>query len=1056
MSIEIKSDILAKELNQGIVPLGVPKAYHYDAALVEAARAAVNQGIDDVAEAGNTEKAAVEAQGTASVNAVSAQEQASKADVNALGDKILAQMKHGYGYPFTAATAAAMTDTAKIYVYTGSETGYTNGNWYYWNGTAWTSGGVYNATAVETDKTLTISGAAADAKAVNDKFKANSNSKGFRGNEVLATVASHSYSDKSYGFSDYRAYAYPMKASGKLSGIFYRCRIKSDDSIIDGTSRNVIFTFAIYDSTAAIKNGTPIYSTTVTKEVTFAGNIGVAYDRKVVLNDGINLPSNYWFAVTVESGYKLYVGTGITSPGDVSKYFDYSRVGYYMAHDGNWTYLDGNSFFVANAGIYTESDEPIPTDYGVIAYEKLAPSGVQAKNLVLIDTSNNTVKVNNPFYVFRSNGGLKKGDYARDGWFWVNAQTVAYNIGEYENLPNCAPRSLYASLYFGDLYVAFYPESADDLKLCSFTDSNIYDARTGSISINGHSMYDVGTISRSVLSANMALSKNCREDRVCYGHMSGFWDKTHKGYGFRFKKMNPYIKSIYLNNIICASKAYSQETTEDVTLYFHFYNDSMQEIIPPISHTVSITYPANYDFATWEAEVPIPGGFERFDRYDYITVCVNSADNRFNIAANYFADDSSFGFNHSVIKCINNHGFFTDSAKLTPNWIGINTDSYYLIDLRLISFNPNVSEVPERIYSLQDAFTHWQNGEKFPIGIFGDSTLDGYRTSDYVANTVGSDHTTGFLMTDIAQTKLREETGNNVLRVYNAGFSGKTVDWAINHFWTEILNNAHYSDVKMLGIMMGINDRPRNLSGYEVFKENIIEFVKLCYYNGIQPFLITPQTGAENSSTLSRWQWITKSYAERAYHEIAKEYNLELIDMSKYTAHLLQYSNQPFQKICYDFCHFNDYGHAYEGGVIFKHFIPRTIDVDGDMTIQLNTSGIKSDLLWGDNDYGVKQSQVDMLSQPVNGFKLQAKCTKSNTADAVIMDVWIFISANSPMNLISYAGEINQLHVLVDGNNTVITTNEQDLGNLDVGLHHIVVKSGMTSAVNFYGLKLSR
>jgi hypothetical protein len=148
MSIEIKSDILAKELNQGIVPLGVPKAYQYDAALVEAARAAVNQGIDDVAEAGDT----------------------AKADVNALGDKILTQMKHGYGYPFTAATTTAMTDTAKIYVYTGSESGYTNGNWYYYNGTAWVSGGVYNATALETDKTLTINGAAADAKILGDRL----------------------------------------------------------------------------------------------------------------------------------------------------------------------------------------------------------------------------------------------------------------------------------------------------------------------------------------------------------------------------------------------------------------------------------------------------------------------------------------------------------------------------------------------------------------------------------------------------------------------------------------------------------------------------------------------------------------------------------------------------------------------------------------------------------------------------------------------------------------------------------------------------------------------
>lgn len=98
------------------------------------------------------------------------------------------------GSPLTAITASAMIDTNKIYVYVGSETGYTNGNWYYWNGSAWTSGGVYNAVAInmdstptqgsnnpvssggvynalhDTDTTLTQSGQAADAKAVGDKI----------------------------------------------------------------------------------------------------------------------------------------------------------------------------------------------------------------------------------------------------------------------------------------------------------------------------------------------------------------------------------------------------------------------------------------------------------------------------------------------------------------------------------------------------------------------------------------------------------------------------------------------------------------------------------------------------------------------------------------------------------------------------------------------------------------------------------------------------------------------------------------------------------------------
>lgn len=78
--------------------------------------------------------------------------------------------KSAVGAPLSASRAAAMTDTSKIYVYTGSESGYTAGNWYYYDGSAWTSGGVYNSTAFETDTTLSIAGAAADAKEVGDEF----------------------------------------------------------------------------------------------------------------------------------------------------------------------------------------------------------------------------------------------------------------------------------------------------------------------------------------------------------------------------------------------------------------------------------------------------------------------------------------------------------------------------------------------------------------------------------------------------------------------------------------------------------------------------------------------------------------------------------------------------------------------------------------------------------------------------------------------------------------------------------------------------------------------
>lgn len=70
--------------------------------------------------------------------------------------------------PLKAATAAAMTNTAAIYIYIGSESGYTYGNWYYHDGTAWMSGGPYNP--VEIDTNLTNAGAAADAKATGDEI----------------------------------------------------------------------------------------------------------------------------------------------------------------------------------------------------------------------------------------------------------------------------------------------------------------------------------------------------------------------------------------------------------------------------------------------------------------------------------------------------------------------------------------------------------------------------------------------------------------------------------------------------------------------------------------------------------------------------------------------------------------------------------------------------------------------------------------------------------------------------------------------------------------------
>lgn len=65
-------------------------------------------------------------------------------------------MEAGYNAPLKASTVASMTNQSKVYVYTGSENGYTAGHWYYWNGSAWTDGGVYNAVAINIDDQLSL------------------------------------------------------------------------------------------------------------------------------------------------------------------------------------------------------------------------------------------------------------------------------------------------------------------------------------------------------------------------------------------------------------------------------------------------------------------------------------------------------------------------------------------------------------------------------------------------------------------------------------------------------------------------------------------------------------------------------------------------------------------------------------------------------------------------------------------------------------------------------------------------------------------------------------
>lgn len=95
-------------------------------------------------------------------------------------DYVKRQSAASYGAPHVVASSSMMTDRSMVYVYVGNQSGYNNGHWYYHDGSAWVDGGVYNSTAVDTDTSLTVSGKAADARAVGEAL----NAKPFKNEEV--------------------------------------------------------------------------------------------------------------------------------------------------------------------------------------------------------------------------------------------------------------------------------------------------------------------------------------------------------------------------------------------------------------------------------------------------------------------------------------------------------------------------------------------------------------------------------------------------------------------------------------------------------------------------------------------------------------------------------------------------------------------------------------------------------------------------------------------------------------------------------------------------------
>lgn len=360
----------------------------------------------------------------------------------------------------------------------------------------------------------------------------------------------------------------------------------------------------------------------------------------------------------------------------------------------------------------------------------------------------------------------------------------------------------------------------------------------------------------------------------------------------------------------------------------------------------------------------------------------------------------------------------------------------------------NTSSI-KAIYTFNDFAKAVINGEEFKIAFYGDSTVDGNTTTGYVANKIGNISSSKNTFSNYLQNHIEVFTNNTKKNIINAGFSGKDASWGNANFENHFLN-GNISNVKMIGIGFGINDRlgyKTEKSYYQGFYNNIKSIIEKCFNNNIQPFLLTTQAISEVGGDASydatyplRNTYYINACANQAKKDLAKLYGLELIDLNSFTEDVLTISNYNINLIMKDNLHFTDLGHKLEAGYIFKHIFDNCIVADGNKHISFSNQKIKTDMKMG-----------NMVRTTSPNFKTSFNYNET-TVGKKVMDFWIF-NYKPSCKLVARKNGNSKMTCLINESETTIINDNQIITDLDMGLYHIIVKN-KESRVDFMGFSI--
>ena len=361
-----------------------------------------------------------------------------------------------------------------------------------------------------------------------------------------------------------------------------------------------------------------------------------------------------------------------------------------------------------------------------------------------------------------------------------------------------------------------------------------------------------------------------------------------------------------------------------------------------------------------------------------------------------------------------------------------------------------IEEAPERLHTFNEAYAEWCSGSAFPILFCGDSTIAGYNTSDTSGKTKA--------WVKKLEEKLRYECVNPNVKLYNAAVSGTSI-CEPSQFDTWLGTNGTYADAKMVGIGWGINDRIGKSTRKQYYLNvytKVEALINKALSLNVQPFLITSQATSEcgvATQYASTYPLRTASdiniCANNAKRDLAKKYNLEIIDLNVLTELYLTNSNVPVNQIISDRLHFGDLGNLFESGAVFSCIVSRTINVENRAEKIINYS-----------NQNVTHAPPEEKISYGGDLKVYMSYTKSNTNDIKIFDAYVYVK-DFTASVLAYKNSLDSsTYIVIDGEWDPSTVNltelETELDDLELGLHHFEVYTGQSTYVDFTGFIVNK